>query len=181
MMINTRIISQKTVFKSKLFEVKENTLKVPSGKTIRHEDIYRDPTIHVFPITEEYEIYLISEYRYLHKRVVLDAVAGFIDKGESALHAARRELKEEAGITAHQIEQLTELYLGGSVILGKVHVFLAKDLEVGEQNLEEDEQIQVVKMPLSQAAQKVAQGEVQCAAAAAGILLLDKLRREKKL
>jgi hypothetical protein len=62
-----------------------------------------------------------------------------------------------------------------------VHIFLAKGLEFEVANLEEDEEISVVKMPLTQAVEKVMLGEINHAASMLGILMLDKLRMQKKL
>jgi ADP-ribose pyrophosphatase len=61
------------------------------------------------------------------------------------------------------------------------YLFLARDLSLGEQELEEDEQIEVVKIPLEKAVEKVISGEITGSATMIGILMLDKLRREKKI
>jgi hypothetical protein len=71
--------------------------------------------------------------------------------------------------------------MAGSVFKSKGHLFLAKGLEIGENKPEEDEEISIVKIPLSMAVEKVMVGEINHSATVIGILMLDRLRMEKKL
>ncbi|MBF8250355.1 MAG: MutT [Candidatus Levybacteria bacterium] len=176
-----KIVSQKTILKTQLFDVKEVVFKNKSGKEKIHHVAQRDTVVTIFPLTDSYEIYLVSQYRYMLEKTVLEAPSGYIKKKETVIEAAKRELKEETGITAQQFEELARVDLASSVFKSKVHLFLAKGLEMGEANLDEDEKISMIKMSLSQAVEKVMTGEINHAASMAGILLLDKLRREKKL
>ncbi|RJQ36085.1 NUDIX hydrolase [Candidatus Microgenomates bacterium] len=179
-MDSPKIISQKVILETGLFDVKETEIQLEKNKKILY-DVFRRPTVSVFPLTEKYEVYFISEYRYLHKRNVLGAVAGFVEEKESTLSAAKRELKEEAGIEASQFEEIGRVELAASVFKAQCHIFLAKGLETGLQNLEEDERITVVKIPLQEAVKKVMNGEINTSISMIGILMLDKLRKEKKL
>jgi len=176
-----KIISQKTTLKTELFDVKEIKFKGSAGKIKIHHEVERAPVVSVFPLTDQYDIYLISQYRSMLKKTILEAVAGFVEKNESVIAAAKRELKEEAGIEAQQLEEIARVEVAGSVIKGTVNLFLAKGLELGEVNLDEDEEISIVKMPLEQAVEKVMTGEINHAASIIGILMLDKLRMQKKL
>lgn len=176
-----RVISQKTILKAELFDVKEIVLEDDKGKKKIHHEAERTPVIAVFPLTDSYEIFLISQYRQMLKKTVLEAVSGYMKKQETTIAAAKRELKEETGISAHQLEELARIELAGSVFRSKVNLFLAKGLEIGDNNFDEDEQISVVKMPLAMAVEKVMIGEITHAASMAGILMLDKLRTQKKL
>jgi len=176
-----KIISQKPVFKAKLFDVKKIVFKNKSGKEKIHHIAQRDTIVVIFPLTDQYEVYLISEYRYMLRKTVLEAVAGHIDRKESTIAAAKRELREEAGISALQLEEIARIEMSGSVFKSKSHLFLAKGLEFGETNLDEDEEISIVKMPLEKAVEKVMLGEINHASSMIGILMLDKLRAQRKL
>jgi ADP-ribose pyrophosphatase len=175
-----KIVSQKPVFSAKFFDVKEVVLK-NSGKKRIHHVAQRDPIVVIFPMTDQYDIYLIDQYRSMLEKTVLEAISGHVDKNESTIAAAKRELKEESGIISHQLEEIARIEMSASVFKSKVHIFLAKGLEFEEANLEEDEEISVVKMPLTQAVEKVMLGEINHAASMLGILMLDKLRMQKKL
>ena len=176
-----QIISQKPVFKAEFFNVEEIDFENKNGKRKVHHVIHKAPTISIFPLTDSYDVYLISEYRYMLGKTILEAVSGYVDKKETIIAAAKRELKEEAGISARQLEEIARVEVAASVIKSKMHLFLAKGLEVEENDLEDDEEIEVVKMPLSTAVVKVMTGEINHAASMLGILLLDKLRSQKKL
>jgi 8-oxo-dGTP pyrophosphatase MutT (NUDIX family) len=117
----------------------------------------------------------------LYDKIIVEAVAGHIDPGESPLKAAKRELKEEAGIIAGQWEELLRVDDSASVIRSTMHIFLARDLEEGESNPEESEEIKLIKMPLSEAIEKVSKREITNGSTVIGLLYLDKLRKEKKI
>lgn len=176
-----KVLSKKTVLDAKLFTVFEVELEFAEGKRIKHLDAERRSSVCVFPLTDLYEIYLISQYRYLLGRTVTESVAGFIDENETSIHAAKRELKEETGISAMQLEEIGRLELSASAFRASSHLFLAKGLEFGESEQEEGEDITLVKMSLKEAVKKVIDGEIVDSSSVSGILLLETLRREKKL
>ncbi|HSW96205.1 MAG TPA: NUDIX hydrolase [Candidatus Saccharimonadales bacterium] len=180
-MTDIKILSEKPVFNANLFAVIEKEIELQNGKKLIHHNVERHPTVLIFPITPNYELYLIKEYRYMLGKTVLEATAGFINPQENILAAAKRELKEETGIAAIQWEKLTTIEMASSVIHSQSHLFLAKELELGKAEPEEDEIIEVVKMPLEEAVKKVMTGEINSSSTIAGIMMLDKLKREKKL
>lgn len=176
-----KLVSQKSIFRAKLFDVKQIEFENKNGKKKIHHVVERSSIVSVFPLTDSYEIYLISQYRYTLNKTVLEAVAGHIEKKETVIAAAKRELKEETGIIADQLEEIARIEMSGSVFKSKAHLFLAKGLEIGDNKLDDDEEIALVRMPLSEAVEKVMTGEINHATSMLGILMLDKLRTQKKL
>lgn len=176
-----KIISQKSILKAELFRVREIEFENNAGKIKIHHEAERTPVVSIFPLTNQYEIYLVSQYRYTLNRTCLEAVSGYIKKTETVIVAARRELKEETGIEADQLEEISRIQMAGSVFKGAINLFLAKGLTMGENRLDEDEEISVVKIPLSTAVEKVMTGEINHSASMIGILMLDKLRAQRKL
>lgn len=176
-----RIVSQKSVFKAKLFNVREVVFKNQKGTQKFHHIAERDTVVSIFPLTDQYEIYLVSQYRYMLGKTVLEAPSGYVEKKETTIAAAKRELEEETGISVHQLEELARIDLASSVFRSRVHLFLAKGLEMGANDLDDDEEIEVIKMPLELAVGKVMIGEINHSATMIGILMLDKLRMQKKL
>lgn len=176
-----KIVSQKSVFRSQLFNVKEIVFRNERKTEKIHHIAERNTAVIILPLTDQYEIYLISEYRYMLDRVLLGAPTGFLKRSETPLAGAKRELQEETGIIANQLEDITKFDVAASVFKGRQHIFLAKGLEFGEQHLDTDEEISLVKIPLSVAVEKVMLGEITDSASIVGILFLDKLRSEKKL
>lgn len=179
-MNSIKIVSKKNVFDGGRFEVKKVELEIKNVKKT-HYDVERKPVVCVFPLTNSYEIYLISQYRYFFEKNILECVAGFINENETSLRAAKRELKEEAGLLASHWELIAKTEIAASVVKGKLYLFLAKDLEEVKQDLRDGEVIKVVKMPLEEAVKKVMSGEINFIETVSGILILDRLRREKKI
>jgi 8-oxo-dGTP pyrophosphatase MutT (NUDIX family) len=178
----TKILKEQTILSEEnAIEVRKVDLEFPNGRKASHYIVERVPVSVVFPITAHNQIYLIYQYRYLLGKKILEAVSGRIEKGESALKTARRELLEEAGISAGSFEELSKIELASSFFRAKVSLFLARDLEVGKQELEDSEEIEVVRMPISEAIKKVMSGEIQSASTIAGILMIDRLKKEGKL
>lgn len=176
-----KTLSQKTIFKAGLFSVEEIKFLSQKGKKKIHHIAKRNSTVSVFPLTETYDIYLVSQYRDTLGKAALEAVAGFIDSKETTLAAAKRELKEEAGVIAGQWEELARIEMASSVFKGTNYIFLAKELEKTSQSLQDDEEIKVIKISLQDAVDKVMSGEINVSSSVIGILLLDKLRKEKKI
>jgi len=176
-----KIVAQKSILSKKLFGVEQIDFENRAGKKKTHYIAERTPTVSVFPLTDSGEIYLISQYRYMLEKTVLEAVSGYIERKETPLAAAKRELKEETGISADQLEDFARIEMAGSVFRSKAYLFLAKGLEIGVNDLDEAEEISLIKMPLSEAVEKVMIGEINHSASMIGILMLDKLRKEKKL
>lgn len=176
-----KITSQKSVFKGDLFDVTEIDFVNKAGKNKVHHVVERAAIVSAFPLTDSYEIYLVSQYRYMLKRNTLEAVAGYIEKKETSLSAAKRELMEETGLEAMQWEEIARIEMAASVFKGKMHLFLAKELEIPVIEYENEEGITLVKIRLDEAVQKVMAGEINHSASMIGILMLDKLRTQKKL
>lgn len=175
------VISQKTVYRAKLFEVKEQEVLLPDSSKHKYEIVERKSTVSIFPFTDKYDLYLISQYRPIFKKRIIEAVSGHIDKGETSLAAAKRELKEEVGMSASQWEEIARIEMAASVIKHTAHLFIARDLENGTPNPDAGEDIVLVKLSFNEAVAKVMNREINNSATIIGILMLDKLRNEKKL
>ncbi len=176
-----KIVPKGIVYSSKFFSVKEQEITFPNKKKKIYDFVERKSTVVIFPITPSYELYLISEFRTLHGEYITEAIAGHIDEEESALIAAKRELKEEAGLTGNTWKELLKVEMSSSIIKSTAHIFLVKDLVEGEANPAEEEEIKLMKIPLDDAVNKVIRGEIKISTTILGILFLDKLRREGKL
>jgi len=175
-MTNWKVKKEKSTYKSELFEIKQTTFQNPQGEIKTHDNIYRRPSVFIFPIASNGDIYLISEYRFFFQKQILDACAGFIEEKETPLETAKRELREEMGIKASQWEQLGKLEIAASNVKCTFYLFIANDLEIGKQKLDSNEEIEVVKIPLKDAIQKIYSGEIFVAPTVAGILMLAGLK-----
>lgn len=114
----------------------------------------------VIPIDEEGNIYLIDEFRYAIGKRTIKAAGGAVEKNEPPLNAAKRELQEELGLEAREWIDLGHAEPITSMINSPQYMFLARKLTKTETNHDSTEVIKTIKMPLSEAVEKVMKGEI---------------------
>lgn len=176
-----KTLSEKTVYTTSLFKVKKKEFELPNGSKRSYSIIERESASMVFPLDKDGNIYLLRQYRYIFDTEIIEAVAGYIDKGEKSLDTAKRELKEEAGIIARKWDKLVESQGSSSVIKMDIELFLAQDLSFERATPTESEQIELVKMPVGEAVKKVLSGEIKNSPTVIGILMIDKLKQTGKI
>lgn len=174
-----KILSSQNVFTSKFFHVNHVEIE-RDGKKFTKDIIEENPVAVVLPYTNNGEIYLASEFRDALEKVIFGLIGGKMKPGEDPLTSAKSELKEEAGLTALTWKHIVT-WETSPVMKKKMEVFFATDLETGVQNLEEDEKIEPIKLPIPEALAKIENGEIPVALDAAVILLFDKMQKEGKL
>lgn len=180
-MIKWQLLSEEVVYDAPLFKVKKKKFKLPNGSFRNYSVIERNPASMVFPIDEDCNIYLLKQYRYIFDTEILEAVAGYIDKGEKSIDTAKRELKEEAGIIARKWDKIAESQGSSSIIKMDIDLFLARNLSFEDANPTESEQIELVKISIKEAVQRVLKGEIKNSPTVIGILVIDKLKQMGKI
>lgn len=176
-----KILSEKQIHTADLFKINQVELEFPNGLKKTWENVVRQNAISIFPITDDYEIYLVKQYRYLYGKEMLEACAGFLNPGEDPKETAKRELQEETGLIAEEIIFLGNVLPSASVIKWNQYNFYAKGLSQGKTHFDDVEDIKLIKMPLEEAVEKVFSGEIETGPAQVGILMLDIMRREGKI
>jgi len=101
----------------------------------------------------------------------LEIPAGTLDKGEKPETGAARELEEELGVVAGELEKLTEFFVSPGFCEEKMWIYLATDLTETSQHLDEDELIEIVRVSLSEALEMISDGEIQDAKTIIGLML----------
>ena len=162
-MKNWKIIKSKVVYSCKYFKVLEEDFILPSGKSHRYHILNTKDYVIVIA-KEKDSFYLIEQYRYTTKSRLLQVVAGAIEKGDTPLITAKRELKEEAGIKAKKFKKLGWFYSFYGSSNQKAHVFLAEDLEIGEQDpdyFEKESGIERIKLKNSEIKKLIKSGKIK--------------------
>ena len=145
------VTESRSVYRNPWITVREDKVVQPDGDEGVFGVVEMKPGVLVLPVDDDGNAYLVREYRYTLDRETIEAIAGGIDADEPAKEAARRELREEGGITAEEwlelgvIDQLTE------VVVAPCHLFLARRLAFAPPKREGTESIKVVKVPFDQA------------------------------
>jgi len=172
------VLSKKTVYTSKYFKVIQKEIS-RNGKTFTKDIIERNSSVIIIAYTQD-EIYLESQYRDSFERKNLEVVQGTVLEGDDPFETAKRELKEEVGLTAKTWKKLAQWEIS-AILNSKQYIFAATDLEQKEQHLEIDEEIEIMKMPLEKVLDKIDNGELTTASHIAALLMFDRMRKEGKL
>ncbi len=159
-------------------EVVTEAVELPNGNTI-DLDIVRHPGASaVVPFVSDDEVLLIRQYRYATGGELWEIPAGKLEAGEEPIACARRELEEEAGCRAGRLESLGPMWASPGFTDEKIHLFAAFDLEEVPQRLEDDEVIELERMPFQRALEMVWSGEVSDAKSQLALLKAAHLVRK---
>lgn len=158
--IDYKLLDKKVAYQGKRVTVEELHYYNPrhNEKVYREHIVAGDAAI-IMPITENNELIMIQEPRTPIGKTILAFPAGMIEPGETPEEGAIRELEEETGYRASYIKKLREIYPEIGYSNEKMTIFLAKDFVKTETNLDETEDIEVVKVPLKEAKEMLDRNE----------------------
>lgn len=168
--------SSKNIYDNPWFSLHEDKVINPGGGISHYGKVnFKNLAIGIIPLDENNNTWLVGQYRY-----VPDCYSWEIPMGGGPLHidpldSAKRELKEETGLTAKHWEELIQLHTSNSVTNEHGIVYIAKGLTEGETEFEETEDLKIQKLPLDEAIDRAMCGEITDAISVAGLLKI-KLR-----
>jgi ADP-ribose pyrophosphatase len=155
-----KIISSQKVFSGRVFNVTVDTVR-EGNLTYQREVVHHHGSAVILPVFEDGTVALVRQYRHPAVRYLLEAPAGSLDEGERPEEGAMRELQEELGLTAGRLERLSEFFVSPGFCEEKMWVFLATELTEGRQNPEEDEVLEIVRLPIDEAIEMISSSEIQ--------------------
>jgi len=138
-----------TVFDGRVIHVKHDRVLCPNGQESMREIVEHRGGVAVLAVTEHNEIFLVRQYRYALGCEMLEIPAGKLEKGEEPSSAIRRELEEEVGAVAATWQDLGYIIPTCGYCSEKIHLYLAKDLTYTHTHPDEDEFLDIIKLPLS--------------------------------
>jgi len=167
------VLSSKISHENPWFKVREHEVIRPDGNPGGYYVVETRYATGVVALTPQQEIYLVGQYRFPTKEYSWEIVEGGSDPQESPLHAAQRELKEEAGLIAKRWTPLGgELHLSNCISSERGYLFLAEDLVETETSPDPTEVLQLRKLPLKDCLALVESGEIKDTLSVIAILRL---------
>jgi len=136
------IITSKTLLKTPIFTVSQDTALDPDGFEIKRAIVHHGGSAVMMAVDDKKRILLVKQYRLPAKQYLWELPAGRLDPGETPLQAARRELVEETGYRAKKWSKLAEFYASPGFLAEKMTIYLATKLTAGEKKPMEDERIE---------------------------------------
>jgi ADP-ribose pyrophosphatase len=170
------VLSSQEVFRGKVINLRVDEIALSRGRTTTREVVEYPGAVVVIAVGSEGEVYLVRQWRHAIAQLLLEFPAGGLEPEEEPLFAAKRELREEAGLEAARWTSLGHFFSSPGFANEILHIFLAEDLSVVEADPDDDEDLQVVRYTLSELYQHPEQ--LEDAKSLAALLLLQKARGE---
>ena len=166
-----------TLYDGQIITLNRDMVEFPDGSTMAFDIVRHSGASAIVPFLsdpkgDEPQLLLLRQYRYAAGGYLYELPAGRRDDGESPAECAARELKEETGCTAGRMEPLTTILTTPGFTDEIIHLFMATDLTHGEANREADEFVELVVMRLSEALERIAEGEITDAKTVLGLLFV---------
>lgn len=180
MKLTEKTLNKNYIYKGKIINLRVDDALLPNGNTAKREIVEHNGGVCVAAITENDEILLIKQFRYPYGEVIYEVPAGKRDGDEDPLLCGKRELREETGAEAKTYISLGQLYPTPGYCGEIIWLFAAKDITFGQNNPDEDEFVEVEKVPFKTAVEMVMSGEIRDAKTQTAILKINELRRNGK-
>ncbi len=165
-----RILNSVELFHGRVFSVTVDSIQ-EGDSVYQREVVHHSGSAVIVPVFADGTIALVRQYRHPAVRYLLEAPAGTLNQGEVPEEGAARELEEELGFVAGRLEKLSEFFVSPGFCEEKMWVYLATELSETEQQLDDDEILEVVRLPFSQALSMITTGEIEDAKTIIGIML----------
>ncbi len=161
--------ASKTIYVGRVVHLHVDTVLLPNGVTVDLEVIRHPGASAVVPLKDDGTVVLIRQFRHATGGYIYEIPAGKLNPGEDPLHCAERELEEEIGYCAKRFELLSSIYTAPGFTDEVIHIYRGTGLTKGRQNLDRDEVLEVVELPLRKAVDMVRLGEIRDAKTIVGL------------
>ena len=158
------------VFSGRVFDVTVDTVR-EGNKTYVREVVHHRGSAVILPSFDDGTIALVRQYRHPTVKYLLELPAGGLEDRERPEEAAARELEEELGLVAGKLEKLCEFFVSPGFCAEKMWLYLATDLTETAPRPEDDELIELVRLPIKRALQMITDGEIEDAKTIIGLML----------
>ncbi|SHN14972.1 8-oxo-dGTP pyrophosphatase MutT, NUDIX family [Cyclobacterium lianum] len=164
-------LSEKEVYDNPWIRVEEHQVISPrQTKGIYGKVCFKNMAIGIVPLDDERHTWLVGQYRYTLDEYSWEIPMGGGPQGLSALESARRELKEETGLSAKKWTEIMKIHTSNSVTDEVGYVYVAEDLQAGQPEFDDTEDLQIWRLPFSEALEMVMAGRITDAISIAAIL-----------
>ncbi len=158
--MSEEILHGEYLYRGKLLNLRVNEVRLPNNNIAIREIVEHRGAAVIVALDDQQRVLMVRQYRSAAGKYLLEVPAGTLDSGEDPARCATRELKEETGYQAAQWEPLGYFYASPGFSTEKMYLFLARQLTLLEASPEDDEDIAVELVPLAQALDWVASGEI---------------------
>jgi ADP-ribose pyrophosphatase len=156
-----QLLESEKIFKGVVFDVERDRLREESGIEIVRDVVRHPGGAGALPLFDDGRVALVKQYRHPARRELLEIPAGRIESDETPEECAAREVEQEIGFRVGRMEKLAEFYSTPGFCEERLYVYLATGLTPGSQNLDHDELIEIVYLPLDEAVRMARRGGIE--------------------
>lgn len=179
--LEERCVSSKLIYDGKVVHLYVDQIALPNGAPAIREYVRHIGAVAVLPLTADGEVICVRQYRYAHGCVMTEIPAGKLDsREEDHVEAALRELREETGARCKKLTYLGLFRSTPAILDEKIDLYLAEDLTFGETSPDEDEFLEIVRLPLTTLVDRVMSGEIADGKTQVAILKTAEILRRRK-
>ncbi|MBC7332301.1 MAG: NUDIX hydrolase [Synergistetes bacterium] len=165
-----KTLNRMLIYAGKVLNLRVDEVILEDGKKAKREVVEHKGAAVIIPVLDDGKIVTVRQYRYPVGEELIELPAGTLEKEEAPIDAAKRELLEETGYMAKDVQELACFYSSPGFCNEKMHLFLATNLVEGAQKLESDEKVQVEVYSIDELKEMIRKGEIKDAKTIAGIL-----------
>ncbi len=159
--LHEKELADQLIYDGAVLALHRYTVSLPDGNTAFREIVRHPGAVCVLPLTDEGEVICVRQFRFPFGRVLTELPAGKLDsREEDPLEAAKRELREETGAVAGRMIPLGELFPSVAIFDENIRMYLALDLSFGETDPDDDEFLDVVRIPFDEMIAQILAGEI---------------------
>ena len=174
-------LDSEVIFDGNLLHIRRDRVQLPDGGTAEREYNIHYGSVCVIPVDGDGNVILERQYRYPIGQILLEIPAGKLGSADEApLDAAKRELKEETGAVAEKWTDLGYFYPTPAYTTEKIWMYMAEGLSFGETSPDEDEFIEVVRMPLDELTEMICRGDIPDIKTQAAALRAERILNARK-
>lgn len=151
----------KNIYAGRVVTLNLDTVTLPNGATIELEIIRHPGAAAVVPLKDDGTVVLIRQFRHAAGGFIYEIPAGKLTPDENPLLCAAREMEEEIGYRAGSLDLLASIFTAPGFADEVIHIYLGTDLSPSKQQLEHDEVLEVVEMPLDKALAMIQDGTIR--------------------
>lgn len=178
--LTEKTVKKNTIYTGRIITVRNDDIELPNGNSAQREVVEHPGGVTIAALTDDNELLFVRQFRYPYAEVIPELPAGKLEKGEDPFESGKRELKEETGAAAEHYYDIGKFYPTPGYCGEIIHMYLATGLSFGEQNLDEDEFLDVEKIPLKKAVEMVMSGEIRDGKTQAGVMKVNEIIRTGK-
>lgn len=162
-------MTKNNIYKGKVLTLNLETVTLPNGTSIELEIIRLPGAAAMVPMKDDGTVVLIRQYRHAAGGFIYEIPAGKLHPGEDPRDCALRELEEEVGYRAAKLDLLSSIFTAPGFADEVIHIYLATGLMPGKQQLDHDEVLDVIELPLDKALAMIADGAIRDAKTIIGL------------